>query len=75
MEATLSKNTKYFLDAGLLGLATQLLDKIVTRKIQRLTATYRTLALADIALEAGLESADAAELHILKCAPLPATLD
>lgn len=69
MASTLDKEGKWFADAGLTGLAQQLLAKVVTRKIQHLTATYRTLALADIAREAGLESAAAAQQHILKYAP------
>jgi len=48
------------------GLVKQVVSSLATRNIQRLTATYLTLPLADIAAHAGLASAGDAEAHVLR---------
>lgn len=49
-----------------MGLVKQVLASRPMRTIQRLTQTYVTLSLADIAKAAGLKTADEAEAMILK---------
>ncbi len=56
-------------NAGLVKLA---LSARTMRAIQKLTQTYLTLSLADIAAQVGLGSAAEAEQHILQYAPAPA---
>lgn len=51
-------------NAGLVKLA---LSARTMRAIQKLTQTYLTLSLADIAAQVGLGSAAEAEQHILRC--------
>jgi COP9 signalosome complex subunit 3 len=53
------------LQDGNLGLAKLVVASLTTRNIQRLTTTYLTLSLADIASRVGLPSPEAAEMHIL----------
>ena len=50
-------------NAGLVKLAMAARTK---RAVQRLTQTYLTLSLADIASQVGLAGADEAEAHILR---------
>jgi hypothetical protein len=50
-----------------LGLVRQVVSSLAVRSIQRLTQTFLTLSLADIASNAGLASADDAEARILRC--------
>jgi len=52
------------------GLVKQVLASLPVRSIQRLTRTFLTLSLSDIATNVGLGSAAAAEAEILRCAPL-----
>ncbi len=49
-----------------LGLVRQVLASCVVRSIQRLTQTFLTLSLADIAGNVGLASAEEAEAHIFR---------
>ena len=67
MTALLTSDALEFSGSGVWGLANQLLEKVATRSIQRLTSTYLTISLADIARESKMVNADKAELHILKC--------
>lgn len=48
------------------GLVAQVVESLISRNIQRLTSTYLTLSLADIASQVGLPSAESAEEHILR---------
>lgn len=50
-----------------MGLVRQVVASLVKRNIQRLTQTYMTLSLTDIASSVGLASAQEAELHVLRC--------
>ena len=52
-----------------LGLVKLVVDSQTKRNVQRLTQTYLTLSLPDIAAAVGLPSAAAAELAILRCVP------
>lgn len=49
------------------GLVKLVVDSQTKRNVQRLTQTYLTLSLPDIASAVGLPSAQAAELAILRC--------
>lgn len=49
-----------------LGLVKQVLSSLYKRNIQRLTQTYLTLSLQDIANTVQLETAKQAELHVLQ---------
>ena len=51
-----------------MGLVKLLLAGRTKRAIQRLTQTFLTLSLADIAEQVGLVNASEAEGHILRCA-------
>lgn len=51
-----------------MGLVKLVLESQTKRNVQRLTQTYLTLSLQDIASSVGLPSAAAAELVILRCA-------
>ncbi len=57
-----------------MGLMKLVVDSQTKRNVQRLTQTYLTLSLPDIASAVGLPSADAAELAILRCEALPFAL-
>ncbi len=50
-----------------MGLVRQVSASLVKRNIQRLTHTYLTLSLGDIAEHVGLASAPEAELYVLRC--------
>jgi hypothetical protein len=52
---------------GLHGLALQMQDRMANQAIRKLTATYLTLSLVDLAKEAGLEGPDAAQTLLAKC--------
>ena len=52
---------------GNAGLVKQALAARQMRQTQRLTQTYLTLSLADIARQIGLASPQQAEQHILRC--------
>ena len=58
-----------------MGLVKLVLESQTKRNVQRLTQTYLTLSLQDIADSVGLPSAAAAELVILRCAPLTSFYD
>jgi hypothetical protein len=49
------------------GLVKLVVDSQTKRNVQRLTQTYLTLSLPDMAAAVGLPSAQAAELAILRC--------
>ena len=51
---------------GNLGLVKQVVASLTVRSVQRLTQTFLTLPLADIAASAGLAGAAEAEEHILR---------
>lgn len=53
-----------------MGLVKQVLQRLTKRNIQRLTQTYLTLSLSDIAANVKLASAEEAELHILRSVPI-----
>ena len=57
------------LQDGNLGLVKLVEQSLVKRNIQRLTQTYLTLSLSDIAANVGLPSAEDAEMHILRYPP------
>jgi len=48
-----------------MGLVQQVVSSLTTRSIQRLTQTYLTLSLADIASRVGLASPEQAETHLI----------
>ncbi len=50
-----------------MGLVKLVVDSQTKRNVQRLTRTYLTLSLPDIAAAVGLPNAAAAELAILRC--------
>ena len=54
------------LQDGNMGLVNLVLDAKTKRAIQKLTQTFLTLSLADIAQQVGLASAGEAEAHILR---------
>ena len=56
---------------GNAGLVKQALAARQMRQTQRLTQTYLTLSLADIARQIGLASPQQAEQHILRCGASP----
>ncbi len=56
---------------GNAGLVKQALAARQMRQTQRLTQTYLTLSLADIARQIGLASPQQAEQHILRCGACP----
>ncbi len=53
-----------------MGLVNLVQRSAVVRAVQRLTSTYLTLSLADIAKAAGLPNAAEAEMFMLRWAPL-----
>ena len=55
------------LQDGNMGLVKLVLAGRIKRAIQRLTQTFLTLSLADIAQQVGLQGAAEAEGHILRC--------
>jgi hypothetical protein len=57
-------------DEGLLGLAGQLRERFAARQVSKLTATFLTLGLGELAAQAGLPDADAAKALVAKCAAL-----
>jgi len=68
---------RYVSDTNL-GLVKQCVESLYKRNIQRLTQTYLTLSLEDIATSASLPSARDAELRILRmigCGEIHATIN
>lgn len=63
------KLISYFQDSNL-GLVKQVLSSLYKRKIQRLTQTYLTLSLQDIANVAQLNNPKEAEMHVLQMVSL-----
>jgi COP9 signalosome complex subunit 3 len=49
-----------------MGLVRLVVSSLQTRNVQRLTSTYLTLSLADIATSAGLAGPAEAESHVLR---------
>lgn len=66
LEACVNTNTEKFKNDSNLGLVKQVLSSLYKRNIQRLTQTYLTLSLQDIASTVQLETAKQAELHVLQ---------
>lgn len=66
LEASVTINTEKFKSDSNLGLVKQVLSSLYKRNIQRLTQTYLTLSLQDIASTVQLETAKQAELHVLQ---------
>lgn len=66
LEACVNTNTEKFNNDSNLGLVKQVLSSLYKRNIQRLTQTYLTLSLQDIASTVQLETAKQAELHVLQ---------
>jgi len=62
---TIEEHNEIFSKDNNLGLVLQLSPAMVRRKIQRLTATYVTLSLADIGNRANLSTQQEAEQHVL----------
>ena len=63
----LSQHEAALRDEGVLGLVWQLRDRFPVHTIRRLTATFLTLSLDDLATQAGLPSAEAAKQLVAKC--------
>jgi len=66
LESCVNTNTEKFNNDSNLGLVKQVLSSLYKRNIQRLTQTYLTLSLQDIASTVQLETAKQAELHVLQ---------
>lgn len=66
LETYVNMNTEKFKNDSNLGLVKQVLSSLYKRNIQRLTQTYLTLSLQDIASTVQLETAKQAELHVLQ---------
>ena len=65
VQRVMDDSAEQFLADGNMGLVKQLLPSLLRRQVARLTATFLTLSLADIAEKAGLESPEAAERLVL----------
>ncbi|CAI8594015.1 unnamed protein product [Vicia faba] len=66
LEAFLNAHADKFESENNLGLAKQVVSSMYKRNIQRLTQTYLTLSLEDIANTVHLNSAKEAEMHVLQ---------
>lgn len=66
LPALVEKHQALFSEDGNMGLVNLVLAAKTKRAIQKLTQTFLTLSLADIAQQVGLESAAEAEGHILR---------
>ncbi|KAG6525657.1 hypothetical protein ZIOFF_015623 [Zingiber officinale] len=66
LEACIQTNQEKFLSDSNLGLVKQVLSSLYKRNIQRLTQTYLTLSLQDIANVAQLNNPKEAEMHVLQ---------
>eukprot|EP01018_Ginkgo_biloba_P022632 Gb_26185 [translate_table: standard] len=66
LESCLNMNTEKFENDSNLGLVKQVLSSLYKRNIQRLTQTYLTLSLQDIANTVQLETSKQAEMHVLQ---------
>ncbi|GMH40686.1 hypothetical protein BSKO_08590 [Bryopsis sp. KO-2023] len=66
LDSCIEKHSEVFETDNTVGLVKQVLASLVKRNILRLTRTYVTLSLADIAGSVGLPSADSAEMYVLK---------
>ncbi|KAL5717699.1 hypothetical protein ACHQM5_010672 [Ranunculus cassubicifolius] len=65
VESCVTANREKFESDNNLGLVKQVVSSLSKRNIQRLTQTYLTLSLQDIANRVHLDSAKEAELHVL----------
>ncbi|XP_058093940.1 COP9 signalosome complex subunit 3 [Magnolia sinica] len=66
LESCLETNMEKFKTDSNLGLVRQVLSSLYKRNIQRLTQTYLTLSLQDIANTVQLENSKQAEMHVLQ---------
>lgn len=66
LEASIQANVEKFQADNNLGLVKQVLSSLYKRNIQRLTQTYLTLSLQDIAGAAQLKTPREAEMHVLQ---------
>ncbi|KAL7135906.1 hypothetical protein ABFS83_11G129700 [Erythranthe nasuta] len=66
LETCVRANTEKFESDKNLGLVKQVVSSMYKRNIQRLTQTYLTLSLQDIANTVQLDSPKAAEMHVLQ---------
>ncbi|XP_027350843.1 COP9 signalosome complex subunit 3 isoform X2 [Abrus precatorius] len=66
LEACVKTNTEKFENDNNLGLVKQVVSSLYKRNIQRLTQTYLTLSLQDIANSVQLNSPKEAEMHVLQ---------
>ena len=66
MKRVITKHQTVFANDQNTGLVNQCLSALYRKNIQRLTKTFITLSLADIAARVNLESARAAEMHLLQ---------
>jgi len=64
VQRVVADNHKAFTSDKNFGLVKQTIQALVRRKIQRLTSTYVTLSLSDIAQQANLSSSGEAEAHV-----------
>ena len=65
---TLSQHEGALRDEGLLGLVRQMTERFASRAIRKLTSTFLTLSLTELAKQAGLPDAEAAKALVAKCA-------
>ncbi|OAY67946.1 COP9 signalosome complex subunit 3 [Ananas comosus] len=66
LEAFIQSNVEKFQSDNNLGLVKQVLSSLYKRNIQRLTQTYLTLSLQDIANAVQLKTPKEAEMHVLR---------
>ncbi|XP_057437467.1 COP9 signalosome complex subunit 3 [Lotus japonicus] len=66
LEAYVNTNTETFVNDNNLGLVNQVVSSMYKRNIQRLTQTYLTLSLQDIASTVQLNTSKEAEMHVLQ---------
>ncbi|AQK78397.1 COP9 signalosome complex subunit 3 [Zea mays] len=66
LETFVESNSAAFQSDNNLGLVKQVLSSMYKRNIQRLTQTYLTLSLEDIARSVQLETPEDAEMHVLR---------
>ncbi|KAJ3048490.1 COP9 signalosome complex subunit 3 [Rhizophlyctis rosea] len=66
LQTEVSKHQDLFNKHKNWGLVTQLMDSLVRRNIQKLTQTYLTLSLSDMAKSVGIDTPQEAERHVLQ---------
>ncbi|XP_062192484.1 COP9 signalosome complex subunit 3-like [Phragmites australis] len=66
LESFILSNAEMFRSDNNLGLAKQVLSSMYKRNIQRLTQTYLTLSLEDIATSVQIDTPKEAEMHVLR---------